>query len=101
MRETKEIEIKHKIIVDACIADEIEQLNNVHGIVTEYSCCGHGSRGFIIVKNGSVDKMRDLEYESVGRKYELRYVDFPSGKKRDGMSIREEFKPKSICRCKK
>lgn len=36
-----------RVSVDACIADEIQELNN-KGIITLGSCCGHGRAGEII-----------------------------------------------------
>lgn len=35
------------VTVDACIADEIQELNN-QGIITLGACCGHGRAGEII-----------------------------------------------------
>lgn len=41
-----------RVVVDACIANEIQELNN-KGIITLGSCCGHGRAGEIIEwKNG-------------------------------------------------
>lgn len=37
---------KNSVVVDACIADEIQQLNN-NGVITISSCCGHGLAGKI------------------------------------------------------
>lgn len=76
--------IHHRIIVDACLADEIEELNNKHGIVTEFCCCGHGFKrsAFISVKELSRDKMLALGYESVKSPQD------------------NVFRPKSKCKCK-
>lgn len=38
---------KNVVAVDACIADEIQMLNN-KGIKTLGSCCGHGKAGQIV-----------------------------------------------------
>ena len=38
------VEVVGTIWVDACIADEIDELNNKHGIKTIFSCCGHGRK---------------------------------------------------------
>lgn len=40
------IQNKKEVVVDACIADEIQELNN-KGIVTLSCCCGHGTAGQI------------------------------------------------------
>lgn len=43
---------KKRVVVDACIADEIQTLNN-QGVITIGCCCGHGLAGQIIEwKNG-------------------------------------------------
>jgi len=43
--------------VDACIADEIQKLNNA-GIVTLGSCCGHGRAGEIVEWENGFGKWR-------------------------------------------
>lgn len=40
-------QINNLVKVDACIADEIQMLNN-EGILTLNSCCGHGKAGQIV-----------------------------------------------------
>ena len=46
------INIRGRVVMaDACIADLIRKLNNV-GLLTEYSCCGHG------VKSGNIGLRR-------------------------------------------
>lgn len=37
---------KKEVVVDACIADEIQELND-KGVITLGSCCGHGKAGQI------------------------------------------------------
>lgn len=61
----KDITLIHNISVDDCIADEIEKLNNVHGIFTLSSCCGHGNTGYIIVAGSDMKVMIDLGYNSI------------------------------------
>ena len=54
---------KDSILVDRCLANEIEYLWN-QGIVTRGCCCGHGRElGFINVSKESVGKMLDLGYQ--------------------------------------
>lgn len=73
--------------VDDCLADEIRDLNNVHGVCTISSCCGH-----TIKENASItifneldrDKMIKLGYER------LRPL---------GIEYYMSFKPKSKCKC--
>lgn len=38
---------KRKVVIDACIADEIQWLNDGRGVVTLGCCCGHGLAGQI------------------------------------------------------
>jgi len=50
-----------KIKVDACIADEIQQLNNT-GVITLGCCCGHGQAGKVL---GYGDKDKNFnEYQN-------------------------------------
>lgn len=48
---------KKRILVDACIADEIQDLNN-NGIITLGCCCGHGAAGKIIEYENEFGKWR-------------------------------------------
>jgi hypothetical protein len=86
VKRTKRIVIHHAVEVDACIADEVEELNNRYGIVTEWSCCGHGDRTLasISVKTNGRDKMYALRYETVGKNAWQDCI----------------FRPKSVCHCK-
>jgi hypothetical protein len=46
------IDKQKEVKVDACIADEITELNKI-GVVTLGSCCGHGKAGQpYVIKNG-------------------------------------------------
>ena len=57
-------EYKESVIVDECIADEIESLWN-HGIKTTGCCCGHGRNlGFIQVRDECIEKMSELGYQN-------------------------------------
>lgn len=53
---------KDAVRVDACLADEIEELWK-HGIKTCGCCCGHGfSLGFIEVTDECIQMMEELGY---------------------------------------
>lgn len=55
---------KDEVVVDSCLADEIEQLW-ANGIVTTGCCCGHGKGlGFINVRSDCIDKMIELGYQN-------------------------------------
>ena len=63
-----EIEVRHKIEVDGCIAKEVEELNNLYGVTTLWSCCGHGDvkRAAIVVIKEDVDTVvHELGYEQI------------------------------------
>ncbi len=98
---TTNITITHTIEVDACIAEEIKELNNVHGIVTEFCCCGHGGKGYIIVRDANIKKMEELGYKRCGRRYEFRYYTTLTRRSLEGQSQQDQFRPKSKCRCHK
>jgi hypothetical protein len=51
---------KNHVVVDACIAGEIQLLNN-HGIITLGCCCGHGKAGQITVFDNGYDKWKVYE----------------------------------------
>lgn len=54
---------KTNILVDECLADEIESLWN-KGIRTTGCCCGHGKYlGFINVYQDDIEKMEHLGYQ--------------------------------------
>lgn len=74
-----------EVPVDACIADEIRELNNL-GIITLGCCCGHGVAGEIkTIDNGGIYKWRErvapphtlIKKESVQSARELDYLPFP------------------------
>ncbi|MBQ4899343.1 hypothetical protein KB559_10890 [Paenibacillus sp. Marseille-P2973] len=51
--------------VDACIADEIQELNDM-GIITIGSCCGHGADGeipHVLIEEESVTIANRLGYQ--------------------------------------
>ena len=85
---TRDVVLQVVVPVDKCIADEVEELNNKYGIITVYSCCGHGYRkgAFIAVRPEFHCKMIALGYDSV---------------KKRGVIVNDIFKPKSKCQCKK
>ena len=83
---TRNIQIHHQITVDECIAEEISELNNLHGIVTMYSCCGHGYKNgaFITVRLDCISKMLAMGYELAGHR----------------RPNQDTFRPKSGCQCR-
>jgi len=53
----------HRVMVDSCIADEIQMLND-NGVITLNSCCGHGKgEPNCLVAEESVSKCLELGYE--------------------------------------
>ena len=90
----KDIILVHKIAVDDCIADEIEKLNNIHGIFTLSSCCGHGGTPYIIVTGSDMRVMMDLGYNSMA----LKYLDNDTEIEGDRI-VMMAFRPKSECKC--
>ena len=90
----KDITLVHKISVDDCIADEIEKLNNLHGIFTLSSCCGHGHAGYIIVAGSDMHMMIDLGYNTIA----LKYLENDAEVEGDRI-VMMAFKPKSECKC--
>lgn len=51
---------KQDVVVDACIADEIQHLNNM-GVVTLGCCCGHGKAGQIVEWENGFGKWKGYE----------------------------------------
>jgi hypothetical protein len=96
MHKEKAITLVHNIRVDDCIADEIEELNNVYGIFTLSSCCGHGSTGYIIVAVSDMEEMMSLGYNNIA----LNYLDNDIEIEGDRI-VMMAFKPKSECNCDK
>lgn len=90
----KDITIYHNIAVDTCMADEIERLNNMNGIFTLSSCCGHGKNGYIIVAGSDIKRMIDLGYNMVT----LKYLDNDTEVEGDRI-VMCAFRPKSKCIC--
>lgn len=88
-----DIVVTHKISVDACIAKEIEKLNNFNGIFTLSSCCGHGEAGYIIVAGSDIQQMIKLGYDMTAMKY------LDSDAIADDRIVVVAFKPKSKCNC--
>lgn len=101
MRKVTSITITHTIEVDTCIAEEIKELNNVHGIITEFCCCGHGGQGFIIVRDSDIKRMEKLGYKRHGRRYVFMYYKTLKREYYSGQSQQDQFKPKSRCHCHK
>lgn len=100
MKNKTVITILHKVTVDSCIAEELEELNNEKEIFTLGSCCGHGLEGHILVGGDDVSKMLDLGYELdicwllttctfINKKMEQEYNHHVCS-----------FRPKSKCICK-
>ena len=88
-----DITVTHKISVDACIANEIEKLNNIDDIFTLSSCCGHGQAGYIIVAGSDIQQMIKLGYEITAMKY------LDSDAIADDRIVVCAFKSKSKCNC--
>jgi hypothetical protein len=49
---------RKQVVVDACIADEIQDLNN-KGVITLGCCCGHGKAGKVIEYSNGFDKWKE------------------------------------------
>lgn len=55
----------HKIFVDACLAEEIQKLND-NGIITEQCCCGHDkSPKSIWIAKESKERAEELGYKPI------------------------------------
>jgi hypothetical protein len=75
---------QRRVKVDACIADEIEELN-AKGIVTLGCCCGHGRAGEVIEWENAYGKWKGyvepphalIKQESVDIARSLGYRPFP------------------------
>ena len=110
MKNVKIIEIRHEIEVDECLAKEIEELNNIYGIVTSACCCGHGDEkeAFIAIddnmqglyENVSVVKMHRLGYKAAHEPYYYLALNHYDSDK-EQMKELPAFIPKSKCKCKK
>lgn len=74
---------KH-VKVDACIADEIQLLNN-KGVITLGCCCGHGKAGQIVEYENKFGKWKEhshppitlIDKQSVDMAKSLGYIPFP------------------------
>lgn len=59
----REVSGRYVVPVDACIADEIQMLNDI-GIITYGCCCGHGETfPQCLVDISSKEKLEELGYE--------------------------------------
>ena len=53
----------HRVMVDSCIADEVQMLNNI-GVITLNCCCGHfKAEAQCLIDPESVEKCKELGYE--------------------------------------
>ena len=59
------------ISLDKCIADTVRAVWAA-GVRTVCSCCGHGNKGaaFVCVVEDDADKMRDMGYREIPRRYD-------------------------------
>ena len=58
----KKTTLEVTVELDACIADEIRQLNQ-DGVVTVASCCGHGrGEASALIQPSNIDRARALGY---------------------------------------
>ena len=77
---------KDKVLVDECLAEEIESLW-AQGIKTTGCCCGHGRvLGYIGVTDDCIDKMYELGYQN--------YI-FPDEYEWGGVDRKDSFIPKT------
>lgn len=75
---------RKNVVVDACIADEIEELNKL-GVITLGCCCGHGKAGQIVEWENGFGKWKGHESpphalineKSVAQARELGYSPYP------------------------
>jgi hypothetical protein len=75
---------KKVVVVDACIADEIQELND-KGVITLGCCCGHGKAGEITEWVNAFGKWKShqsppntlIDEASVNSAIELGYKPFP------------------------
>lgn len=60
------VTIEQKVMVDACIADEIVELNR-QGVRTEESCCGHSKVDYkmALIRTCDVNRARELGYDVI------------------------------------
>jgi hypothetical protein len=53
----------HRIAVDACIAEYVQEMNN-RGVITVGCCCGHGKEeGVVLVAEECISLLDRLGYE--------------------------------------
>lgn len=59
------------ITADKCIVDDLKAIW-AEGVRTVCSCCGHGDEGaaFVCVVDEDADKMRELGYREIPRRYD-------------------------------
>ncbi|WP_213648496.1 hypothetical protein [Paenibacillus sp. J23TS9] len=77
-------QVRKRVPVDACISDEIKQLN-MAGVVTLGCCCGHGSAGKITEWENGFGRWKGfvepphalIDEESVEQAQKLGYRPFP------------------------
>lgn len=77
-------QVNEKVKVDACIAEEIQALNN-KGVITLGSCCGHGLAGQIIEWENGYGKWKGhldpphalIKEESIQLAEDLGYKPYP------------------------
>lgn len=62
----RQVTIEQEVMVDACIVDEIVELNR-QGVRTEESCCGHGKVGhkMALIRTCHVNRARELGYKVI------------------------------------
>lgn len=73
-----------QVVVDACIADEVQILND-YGIITLSSCCGHGKAGEICEYENGFGRWKTyidpphvlIDCRSVNKSKKLGYIPIP------------------------
>lgn len=100
MRNSNSVKVSmvYSVWVDRCISNEVEFLNNICGVQTLFSCCGHGDGGYIVVHPDHIDDMKSLGYESDGKLYATRF-DHEDVEFLTGHLWLLRFLPKSECKC--
>lgn len=77
-------QLNNHVKVDACIADEVQLLND-EGVVTLNSCCGHGRAGQIVEVRNKYGTWKEYESpplvlidkHSVKKAKQLGYIPYP------------------------